>query len=94
MDIRWLGRVANASTTKAQRHKGAQINEQALICGGSKKIKGSFMNNSLAAGRSRYPPAGDRAGLAERLEGGHPRWRTTARGREALQVDKGAVQNI
>jgi len=25
-----------------------------------------------------------RTGLAERLEGGHPRWRTTARGREAL----------
>jgi len=25
-----------------------------------------------------------RTGLAEQLEGGHPRWRTTARGREAL----------
>jgi len=28
-------------------HKGAQRKEQDLICGGSKKTKGSFMNNSL-----------------------------------------------
>jgi len=45
--LHWLGLVLNASTTKAQRHKGAQRNEQALICGGLKNTKGSFMNNSL-----------------------------------------------
>jgi len=44
MNIRWLDLI---QTHPPQRHKGAQRKEQALICGGSKKTKGSFMNNSL-----------------------------------------------
>jgi len=78
-------------THPPQRHKDTKAHKEKSnfwFVIAQKGSKGSFMNNSLwripqPTGRSRYPPARDRAGLAERLEGEHPRWRTTARGREA-----------